>query len=40
MSVERAVDMDTGLVIAMFACLNCGRRKDAEREPRPLAARH
>ncbi len=39
MLLERAVDMDAGLVIAVFACLNCGRRKAAEREPRPMTAR-
>ncbi len=39
MVVERAVDLDTGLTLAYFACLNCGRRKPAEAEPRPLTAR-
>lgn len=39
MMVERAVDLDTGLSMAFFACLNCGRRKAAEAEPRPLTAR-
>jgi len=38
MLLERAVDMDAGLTIAVFACLNCGRRKAAETEPRPLTA--
>jgi hypothetical protein len=39
--LERAVDMSAGLAITVFACLNCGRRKAAEAEPRPLtAARH
>lgn len=41
MLLERAVDMAAGLAITVFACLNCGRRKAAEAEPRPLtAARH
>jgi len=37
---ERAVDLDAGLAITVFACLNCGRRKAADQEPRPLTARH
>jgi hypothetical protein len=40
MLLERAVDLDAGLKINVFACLNCGRRKAAETEPRPLTARH
>lgn len=40
MLLERAVDMVAGLVITVFACLNCGRRKAAESEPRPLTARY
>ena len=39
MMLERAVDLDTGLSMAFFACLNCGRRKAAEAQPRPLTAR-
>jgi len=37
---ERAVDLDAGLAITVFACLNCGRRKAADQEPRPLTARY
>ncbi len=37
--LERAVDLDAGLAITVYACLNCGRRKAAEPEPRPLTAR-
>jgi hypothetical protein len=37
--LERAVDLDAGLAITVYACLNCGRRKPAEPEPRPLTAR-
>jgi hypothetical protein len=37
---ERAVDLDAGLAITVFACLNCGRRKSADQEPRPITARH
>lgn len=37
--LERAVDLDAGLAITVYACLNCGRRKPAEAEPRPLTAR-
>lgn len=40
MLLERAVDMDAGLAITVFACLNCGRRKAVDNEPRPLTARH
>jgi hypothetical protein len=40
MRLERAIDMDAGLAITVFACLNCGRRKDVDSEPRPLTARH
>jgi len=39
MMLERAVDLDAGLAITVYACLNCGRRKAAEPEPRPLTAR-
>lgn len=37
--MERAVDLNAGLAITVYACLNCGRRKPAEPEPRPLTAR-
>jgi len=37
---ERAVDLNAGLAITVFACLNCGRRKSADQEPRPITARH
>jgi hypothetical protein len=37
--LERAVDLDAGPAITVYACLNCGRRKPAEPEPRPLTAR-
>lgn len=40
MLLERAVDLDAGLAITVFACLNCGRRKAADQEPRPITARH
>lgn len=36
MVVERAVDLEVGLSILYFACLNCGKRIQAEKEPRPL----
>jgi len=39
MLLERAVDLNAGLVITVLACLNCGRRKAVEQEPRPLTAR-
>ena len=37
---ERAVDLDAGLAITVLACLNCGRRKVTDPEPRPITARH
>jgi len=37
MIVERAVDLELGLSILLYACLNCGRRTPAEKQPRPLA---
>ena len=36
MILERAVDLEVGLVIMFYACLNCGRRVQAEKEPHPL----
>jgi hypothetical protein len=36
MVVERAIDLEVGLSILYFACLNCGKRIQAEKEPRPL----
>jgi DNA-directed RNA polymerase subunit M/transcription elongation factor TFIIS len=40
MMTERAVDLDAGLAILVFACLNCGRRQAIDQEPRPITARH
>jgi hypothetical protein len=37
--LERAVDLGSGLTITMTACLNCGRRKPADVEPKPITAR-
>jgi len=37
---ERAVDLNAGLAITVLACLNCGRRKAADAEPRPITSRH
>ena len=37
MVMERAVDLEVGLSILYFACLNCGKRQQAEKEPQPLA---
>ncbi len=36
MVLERAVDLEVGLSLLYFACLNCGKRIQAEREPKPL----
>jgi glutamyl-tRNA reductase len=38
-TLERAVDLNAGLVITVLACLNCGRRKALDQEPKPLTAR-
>lgn len=37
MIVERAVDMEVGLAIHLYVCLNCGKRVSAEKDPQPLA---
>ncbi len=37
MVLERAVDLEVGLAIMLFACVNCGRRTAAENSPWPLA---
>jgi len=34
--LERAIDLEVGLVILYYACLNCGKRVQAEKGPRPL----
>lgn len=39
MLLERAVDLNAGLVITVLACLNCGRRRPVEQQPRPITAR-
>jgi hypothetical protein len=39
MLLERAVDLNAGLVITVLACLNCGRRRPLEAEPKPMTAR-
>jgi len=39
MIVERAVDHELGLAIHLFACLNCGKRTSAEKDPQPLVAK-
>lgn len=36
--LERAVDLNAGLVITVLACLNCGRRRPVEQQPRPITA--
>jgi hypothetical protein len=38
MVLERAIDLEVGLSILYFACLNCGKRIQAECEPRPLVS--
>lgn len=36
--IERGVDLNSGLAIYILVCFNCGRRKPAEKEPRPITA--
>jgi hypothetical protein len=38
MRTERAVDLESGIAMNFYACLNCGRRKPADMGPRPLTA--
>jgi hypothetical protein len=36
MLLDREVDMESGLSLLVLLCINCGRRKQAERAPLPL----
>lgn len=36
MLLDREVDMESGLSLLVLVCINCGRRKQAERSPLPL----
>lgn len=36
MLLDREVDMESGLSLLVLVCINCGRRKQAERAPLPL----
>jgi len=36
MLLDREVDMESGLSLLVLVCINCGRRKQAERTPLPL----
>ncbi len=36
MLLDREVDMESGLSLLVLGCINCGRRKQAERAPLPL----
>jgi len=35
---ETAIDLLSGIAILQYVCFNCGRRWNAEKEPRPLSA--
>jgi len=37
MVLERAVDFQVGLAIFVYACLNCGCRVTAQKDPQPVA---
>ena len=36
MLLDREIDMESGMSLLVFVCINCGRRKQAERAPIPL----
>jgi len=36
MLLDREVDMESGMSLLVLVCINCGRRKQAERAPLPL----
>lgn len=36
MILDREVDMEAGMALMVFVCINCGRRKQAEQTPNPL----
>jgi DNA-directed RNA polymerase subunit M/transcription elongation factor TFIIS len=36
MLLDREIDMESGLSLLVYLCINCGRRKQAERSPIPL----
>ncbi len=36
MLLDREVDMESGMSLLVLVCINCGRRKQAERAPVPL----
>ncbi len=36
MILDREVDMEAGMALMVFVCINCGRRKQAEQRPNPL----
>ena len=36
MLLDREVDMEAGMTLLVFLCINCGRRKQAEQTPSPL----
>lgn len=35
---ETGIDLLSGITILQYVCFNCGRRWNAEKEPRPLSA--
>ncbi|HQU29271.1 MAG TPA: hypothetical protein PKZ24_08915, partial [Nitrospirales bacterium] len=36
MLLDREIDMESGMSLLVFVCINCGKRKQAERAPIPL----
>lgn len=36
MTLDREVDMEAGMALMVFVCINCGRRQQAEPKANPL----
>lgn len=36
MLLDREIDMEAGMTLLVFVCINCGRRQQAEQTPHPL----
>jgi len=34
--LDREIDMEAGMTLLVFLCINCGHRKQAEQTPSPL----
>jgi len=36
--LDREVDLLTGMTLCVSLCINCGRRRKVEKDPKPLTA--